>query len=75
MLCDISDKTQPYYVIAEAGQFLRYLTRFDLDRMETLARFTNADDTVWSILIAILIDGGFPPKSISLHDKFDNFIA
>lgn len=75
LFCDTPDETQRYYIIAEAGQFLRYLTRFDLERMKTLAHFANAGDTVWRILAAILIDGNFPAKSTSLHSKFDNFIA
>lgn len=72
---DTPDKTQPYYTIAEAGQFLRYLTRFDLERMEVLAHFAHAGNTVWRILSAILIDGNFPCKSTSLHSKLDTFIA
>ena len=72
-LTDTPNKTQPYCIIAEADQFLRYLIRFDMDRIKALAHFANADDTVWRVLIAILIDGGFPAKSTSLRSKAEDF--
>lgn len=74
-ITDSPDKTQPYCIIAEAYQFLRYLARFDPDRIKVLAHFANADDTVWRVLIAILIDGGFPAKSTSLRSKTEDFSA
>lgn len=74
-ITDSPDKTQPYCIIAEAYQFLRYLSRFDLGRIKTLVHFANADGTVWRVLIAILIDGGFPAKSTSLRSKTEDFSA
>lgn len=46
-----------------------------MDRIKALAHFANAGDTVWRVLIAILIDGGFPAKSTSLRSKAEDFSA
>lgn len=75
LLDDNPDQNQPYYIIAEAGQFLRYLTRFDTDRLKTLAHLANGSDDVWHILHAILIIGNFPVNNISLHGKIKDFVT